>query len=237
MAINLLFFPGSGRSRHDYPWLTQTLEGLGSLSALENPLDGTVHDLHLRSDRRYDHFTLRQAICFDKNILDPEIATFFTRPPLLDQLSTMTSEPLVKYLSKTILIGHSQGAGNALCLARKYTPLGLILLSGPSDPIPLNSKSWTSSLSFLSSRMALFVHADDRHFRNCLLHANQMTLSEFAIIDSESSVDKLSSKNLFLDCRHVRMSRPHYAHSDLTEYEDFNRELITALIHRFSHEN
>jgi len=236
LATNLLFLPGSRRNRHDYPWLLQVLEQLGNVEALENPIQSTVHELYIRSDCRYDHFTIRNAICFGCSNLDGIISGYFNKPSLIDQLTELISESLSDYFSRTILIGHSQGAGNALCIAKKFNPLGLILLSGPSDPILADTQPWTSELSSFSSKITVFVHSDDRHLRNCLLHANQLKVSNLTIIDHDSSPDCFKLSNLFLDCRHVEFSRPHYAHTDSTEYEEFNRALITHLISRYGHE-
>ena len=234
----IIFIPGSHKRPTDYPWLVNILADLGDLYLLDNPLPSTVAGLVATSTSLSPYTHVRRSIVFGGKLDFVNSDSIDINNPLLaqfnDQYLLRHHTHPDKYLSRTTVIGHSQGAGHAAYLSKEVTMAGVIMLSGPSDNISKPNDLWTlDTFQTPTSAMRMFVHLDDRHCRQCIFHAKQLGINQIHILDHNSYPEIATSSRLIIDTRPSESLKSHYAHVTQTSYQSFNEKCLRAAVQSF----
>jgi len=79
---------------------------------------------------------------------------------------------------RTVVVGHSQGAGHALLLSQQRSLAGAVMIAGPADAWDGQPAPWTrQAFQTEPSRRLLMVHAQDAGCRAVLAHADACGLA------------------------------------------------------------
>ena len=236
-----LFLPGSFRSSSDYIWLSEQLTGITDFYSVDSPLDSTVAKLNSQISKSDCMHQLRREIIYgSSSISNPKLDIPKSSSVLHSFLRQVRSRHNIsledhEILKNTLVIGHSQGAGNAAVIAIDHPLLGALLISGPADSYKNTPSTWTS-LSKLtpSSRLRMFVHAEDRHCRMSLHHSAMLQLSSVAILTEHSSLHNVLSANVVVDTRPLPPLKSHDCLTfDCDLYDSFNRRYLASIVQYF----
>ncbi len=212
----VLFLPGSLRRSSDYPWLSGYLASVSDFYAIDYPVFQTVARLnadHYQSDClvtvRRELIYGSKAVASPKLSIDTEHSITASFLAQVRQRCNVTASDDAIW-SRTLVIGHSQGAGHAALLALEKQLLGVLLIAGPADAFDKQPSGWTAAKSATEgNRIKMFVHAEDRHARLCLHHSVMLGLNSIVVLTESTQHEAILSSQVVIDTRPLPPLKSH----------------------------
>ena len=204
MANPILFLPGTGIPEEFYSPLVRCLGKHGDVVTWEYRHCETMVGACRRLGGNARIFeSLRSEVCFGPSDAETSLLGLSQSDSIcswyenLNHLAAESNESLWK---KTIVVGHSQGAGHALMISQKKMISGVLMISGPADSANGKLAPWTKKESRTpAEKKLLMVHAQDAGKESVLAHAQVSGLRQWelsneppneikglALIDSQS---------------------------------------------------
>lgn len=170
----ILFLPGTGMPDQFYAPLLAFLHEQGIVHQWRYRHGESIVEACKRLGGGADLFaTLRREVCFGPSDVrgsrlglhpDDAISTWYEG--LADR------ETPKEFWHRTVVIGHSQGAGHALLLSMEKSLAGAIMIAGPADAAAGQPAPWTRGpFQTPPSRRLVLVHAQDAGCRAILAHS------------------------------------------------------------------
>lgn len=101
-----------------------------------------------------------------------------------ERLNGLKEEPAESLWRRTIVVGHSQGAGHAMLISQKHSLAGVLMIAGPADGSQGELASWTKEeFQTPVRKRLLMVHAQDGGYRAVAAHAEASGLRHCQIQD------------------------------------------------------
>jgi len=211
----LLFIGGTFSSPKNYDYITRHAASLGFAVINVTYPNDVLTTLLAGSGDSLAFNKFRQEICFGTQVssavnVDTFNSIYIRTLKLLQFLSQLSSHNWGRYLasdstldwSKILVSGHSQGAGHACYLAKKFDVERVVMFSGPNDYSTYfnNSAPWLRETGITPiSRHFVFLHLQDEivPFEN--QYAN---ISGLGMLDAEDTIliDNLDSPFLNSHC-------------------------------------
>lgn len=173
--ISILFLPGTDLSDLFYAPLLSALNTHGRVHRWRY----RHHESMMAACKRHNgsanlYEDLRLEVCFGKSIEQPSLLGLeFTDSINYWYESLRGVMTPLDHWKRTIVVGHSQGAGHALFISQKRPVAGVVMIAGPADTTKGKLAPWSSQPSLTpTSRQLLMVHAQDGGCRAVLAHAN-----------------------------------------------------------------
>ena len=237
----ILFLPGSFRRSSDYLWLSTCLADSGDYYFVDYPLSSTVaklnseffdSDSHLQVRREFIYGSASQpnsklGVAYEESIM----GTFLTQVRQHHGFHLSEREILLQ----TLVVGHSQGAGHAAVMAIDFELCGVLLIAGPADSYQQFPSEWTGmKVTTPSSRLRMFLHAEDRHARMCLHHATMLGLKRIDVLTSSTSLEDILLSQVVIDTRPLPPLKSHDCLTlDTKMRDDLNSLYLTGVIRHY----
>jgi hypothetical protein len=174
IPISILFLPGTGLADQFYDPLLAILSQHGHVHRWHYHHNETILEACKRLGGGADLFeALRREVCFGP--LDGQ-------PPMLGGISDWyeglaEGETTQELWRRTVVVGHSQGAGHTLLISQQRALAGAVMIAGPADAAAGQPAPWTrGSFQTPASRRLLLVHAQDAGCPAVLAHAESCGL-------------------------------------------------------------
>jgi pimeloyl-ACP methyl ester carboxylesterase len=237
----ILFLPGSFRRSSDYHWLSTCLADNGDYYFVDYPLSSSVAKLNseffdsdalLQVRREFiygsdSQLNSKLGIAYEESIM----GTFLT------QVRQQHGFHLVErdILLQTLVVGHSQGAGHAALMAIDFELCGVLLIAGPADSYQQFPSEWTRmKIATPSSRLRMFIHAEDRHARMCLHHATMLGLNRISVLTSSTSLEDILLSQVVIDTRPLPPLKSHDCLTfDSDKRDDFNKLYLSGVLGQY----
>lgn len=176
MPTSILFLPGTGLPEEFYSPLLALLGKFGGVRSWQYRHQESMVEACRRLGGSADLFeTLRSEICFGPS---PQQASKLGLTPS-DGISSwyerhagLEGETAESLWSRTIVVGHSQGAGHALMISQKRSLAGALMIAGPADSLHGRLAPWTQKgFQTPAKKRLLMVHAQDAGYQAVAAHA------------------------------------------------------------------
>ncbi len=180
MAPSVLFLPGTGLANVFYAPLLAVLKQYGHVHQWRYRHQESMLEACKRLGGGAELFAgLRQEVCFGPSDgqspqLDIQAGGSISEWYEGQGLGEKSQE----LWQRTIIVGHSQGAGHALLISQQRPVAGAIMIAGPADASAGELAAWTQQ-PFITppARRLMLVHAQDAGCRMVLAHAEACGLS------------------------------------------------------------
>lgn len=236
-----LFLPGSFRRSKDYRWLTGQLSEICDYYTIDYPLPSSVAKLNqeiFQSDALLE--VRREIIYGSRAILDSRLSIADEESVLgsfLSQVRKRNSHAgsIEEILSKTLIIGHSQGAGHAALISLEFDLKGTLLIAGPSDSYQGVPSAWTKLQARTPpNRCKMYVHVEDRHARLSLHHGMMLGLKKTCILTELTDLQEVVSAQIVID---TRAMPPLKSHDGITSHspdlDEFNKSYLVNVVNYY----
>jgi len=174
MPTSVLFLPGTGLADAFYAPLLAVLSEHGHVHHWRYRHQESMLGACRRLGGGAEIFAvLRQEVCFGPSDGKPSQLGLQPGGGISGWYESLAiGETCQDQWQRTIVVGHSQGAGHALLISQQRPVAGAIMISGPADATDGQLAPWTRQ-PFLTppSRRLLLVHAQDAGCRAVLAHA------------------------------------------------------------------
>ena len=176
MPNSILFLPGTGLPETFYSPLLAALNKHGAVRSWRYRHQESMVEACRRLRGKADLFeSLRREVCFGPS---PQKGSELSLKPS-DGICTwfeseggLESESPESLWKRTVVVGHSQGAGHALLISQKRSLAGALMIAGPADSLHGSLASWTGrDFQTPPERRLLMVHAQDAGYRAVAAHA------------------------------------------------------------------
>lgn len=174
VSTSILFLPGTGLPEQFYAPLLAILNQHGRVHHWRYRHHESILEAGRRLGGGGELFeTLRREVCFGPE--DGQRARLGTEPgggisQWYEGLADGESND--ELWQRTVVVGHSQGAGHALMLSQHRSLAGAVMIAGPADAWDGQPALWTrQAFRTEPSRHLLMVHAQDAGCRAVLAHA------------------------------------------------------------------
>lgn len=174
MPLTLLFLPGTGLPDEFYAPLQSYLRRFGKVDQHRYQHSESMAAACKRLGAEADLFSpLRHEVCCGPISEERSLLGLKVSDAIVTQHETKHRGECVKALwRRTVVVGHSQGAGHALMLSQIHQLAGAIMVAGPADASRGRLAAWTraSYKTPLNRRMVL-VHEKDGGSEAVVAHA------------------------------------------------------------------
>jgi len=174
MPLRILFLPGTGLPDPFYAPLLSILEGYGRVFHWRYRHRESMVEACQRLGSMPEYYEeLRKEVCFGPTQGRPSLLGLQDTDSICHWYENLGEKNQVDRLWKrTVVLGHSQGAGHALMLSRQRELAGAVMVAGPADAARGVPAPWTSQpFQTPVCRRLLLVHAQDAGCRATLAHA------------------------------------------------------------------
>jgi pimeloyl-ACP methyl ester carboxylesterase len=182
MTTSILFLPGTGLPDQFYIPFLAILKQHGRVHHWRYRHHESILEAGRRLGGGGELFgTLRREVCFGPSNRQPAGAGLGIQPG--DGISQWyeglaDGESNQELWQRTVVVGHSQGAGHALLLSQQRSLAGAVMIAGPADAWDGQPAPWTrQAFQTEPSRRLLMVHAQDAGCRAVLAHAETCGLT------------------------------------------------------------
>ena len=186
MPTSILFLPGTWLPEEFYSPLLALLGKHGDVQNWRYRHQESMVEACRRLGGSADLFeTLRSEVCFGPS---PQQASKLGLKPS-DGISTwyeqhggLEGESAQSLWSRTIVVGHSQGAGHALMISQKRSLAGALMIAGPADSLHGTLAPWTRrGFQTAAKKRLLMVHKQDAGYRAVAAHAEACGLRRWDV--------------------------------------------------------
>lgn len=186
----ILFLPGTGLSEDFYSPLLKSLEKHGSVTKWRYRHKESMVEACRRLGGSADFFkALRSEVCFGPS--NTQVSLLGLKPSdgisawheTSNDLQTESAESLWR---RTVVVGHSQGAGHALMISKKQSLAGVLMIAGPADCSHGELAPWTKEeFQTPTHKRLLMVHTQDASHRAVTAHAEVIGLRRWELHDEQ----------------------------------------------------
>jgi pimeloyl-ACP methyl ester carboxylesterase len=174
MPISILFLPGTGLPDQFYDPLLASLNQHGHVHHWRYRHRESMVEACRRLGGGAEMFSaLRQEVCFGASGREPSLLDLQADGGISQWYEDLAvGETAEELWHRTVVVGHSQGAGHALLLSQQRRLAGAVMIAGPADASADQLAPWTQQpFQTPSSRRLLLVHVQDAGCRTVLGHA------------------------------------------------------------------
>ena len=186
MPTSILFLPGTGLPEEFYSPLLALLGKHGDVQSWQYRHQESMVEACRRLGGSADLFeTLRSEVCFGQN--PQQVSTLGLKPSdgictWYEQRGGLEGESAQSLWSRTIVVGHSQGAGHALMISQKRSLAGALMIAGPADSLHGTLAPWTRrGFQTAAKKRLLMVHKQDAGYRAVAAHAEACGLRRWDV--------------------------------------------------------
>ena len=192
MPTSILFLPGTGLSEEFYSPLLALLGRHGGVLSFRYRHQESMVEACRRLAGSADLFeTLRSEVCYGPK---PQTVSELGLKPS-DGISTwyeqhggLEGESAESLWRRTIVVGHSQGAGHALMISQNRSLAGALMIAGPADSLHGTLAPWTQrSFQTPTQKRLLMVHKQDAGYRPVAAHAEASGLRRWDLLGEPPS--------------------------------------------------
>ena len=172
--LTLLFLPGTGLPNEFYAPLMSFLRRFGPVNQHEYQHRESIAAACKRLGGGTDLFAaLRQEVCCGTSSEDKSLLGISVSESIVAKHELRHQTESAKALwRRTIVVGHSQGAGHALMLSQMHQLGGAIMIAGPADTSEETPAPWTRhSFRTPLNRRLLLIHQQDGGSETVMAHA------------------------------------------------------------------
>jgi len=186
MANPILFLPGTGLPEEFYFPLRRALEGYGHVVTWKYRHKESMVEACRRLGGASALFeNLRSEVCFGPRSVQTSLLGLNPDDGIsywYERSQHRPGESAESLWQKTILVGHSQGAGHALLLSKKHRLGGVLMIAGPADSSDGELASWTNTnFQTPAEKKLLMIHQQDAGYRAVIAHAEQCGLRQWQL--------------------------------------------------------
>lgn len=174
MPISILFLSGTGLPDQFYGPLLAVLKLYGQVHHWRYRHQESMVEACKRLGGGAELFaSLRKEVCFGPSGRQPSRLDVQPGKGISQWYEELAMAGTAEELwQRTIVVGHSQGAGHALLLSQQRPLAGAVMIAGPADATAGEPAPWTRQpFQTPSSRRLMLVHAQDAGCRVVLAHA------------------------------------------------------------------
>lgn len=174
LTTSILFLPGTGLPNQFYAPLLEFLNRHGRVHHWQYRHHESILEARKRLGGGDELFeTLRREVCFGPTVKRPALLNIQPGDGISQWYEGLANgESIQELWRRTIVIGHSQGAGHALMLSQNRSLAGAVMIAGPADALDGKPAPWSmQAFQTNPSRRLLMVHAQDAGCRFVLAHA------------------------------------------------------------------
>lgn len=233
-----LFLPGSFRRSEDYRWLTGQLSEICDYYTLDYPSSSSVAKLNQEFFQSDSLLRVRRELIYGSRAISDSRLSIGDEESILGSFLSQvrkrnsTAGSIEEILSKTLIIGHSQGAGHAALISLEFDLRGTLLIAGPSDSYQGVPSAWTKlEARTPPKRCKMYIHVEDRHARLSLHHAMMLGLKKTCILTELTDLQDVVSAEIVIDTRAIP---PLKSHDGITSHspalDEFNKSYLVNVV-------
>lgn len=174
MTSLILFLPGTGIPDEFYEPFLKVLSKYGKVHHWRYKHDESIHSVCKRLGGNVELFgKLREEVCFGANTNTKGYLGINRKESITETYERIYAGITADQIwCRTIVVGHSQGAGHALLLSQRRCLRGAVIVGGPADGLDGRIAPWTQGAYKTSrSRRLMLVHSQDAGKNAVLEHA------------------------------------------------------------------
>lgn len=192
--ITVLFLPGTGLPDTFYRPLLNYLNQYGEVVKWVYRHGESMVEACRRLGNQADLYgKLRSEVCFGYSETgnsrlglgeDDAICAWYEKQ--------VEKECIQDLWKRTLVVGHSQGAGHALMISQKRELMGALMIAGPADSAKGQAADWTKgAYATPNSRRMILVHRQDAGYRAILAHsvASGLVVREKSLCSTDNTCE------------------------------------------------